>query len=68
MSAEDSLRRQLRFALFLQVAGAALFAVAALVRITSFGVDLLTIVFLCIAVLIGGAAMFTRRKMRDLTP
>ncbi len=68
MSADESLRRQLRFAFFLQVAGAALFAVAALVRIASFGVDLLVVIFACVAILIGGAAVFTRRKMRDLTP
>ncbi|MFM1966912.1 MAG: hypothetical protein RL134_2637 [Actinomycetota bacterium] len=68
MTADESLRRQLRFAFFLQVAAAALFAVAALVRIVSFGVDLLAVVFLCLALVIGGAATFTRRKMQDLTP
>jgi hypothetical protein len=68
MSADDSLRRQLRFAFFLQVAGATLFAVTALVRLASFGVDVLALVFACIAIAIGGAAVFTRRKMRDLAP
>jgi hypothetical protein len=66
MSADESLRRQLRFAFFLQVAGAVMFTVAAVLRIVSFGFDLLAVVFAGIAVLIGVAAAFTRRKMREL--
>jgi hypothetical protein len=66
MSADDSLRRQLRFAFFLQVAGAVMFAAAAVIRVVSLGFDLLAVVFAGIAVLIAGAAVFTRRKMREL--
>jgi hypothetical protein len=68
MSADDSLRRQLRFAFFLQVTAAALFGVTAIVRFVSFGLDILAGAFALVAVLIGAAATFTRRKMRELAP
>lgn len=68
MNADESLRRQLRFAFFLQVAGAVMFAAAAVIRIASLGVDLLAVVFAGVAILIAGAAVFTRGKMRELEP
>jgi uncharacterized membrane protein YjjP (DUF1212 family) len=68
MSADESLRRQLRFAYFLQIAGATMFTAAAVIRVVSFGFDALAVVFAGIAVLIAGAAIFTRRKMRELAP
>jgi hypothetical protein len=66
MSADESLRRQLRFAFFLQVAGAAMFTAATIIRVTSLGFDLLAVVFAGLAILIAGAAVFTRLKMQDL--
>lgn len=68
MNADESLRRQLRFAFVLQVAGAAMFTAAAVIRIASFGFDVLAVVFAGIALVISGAAVFTRRKMRELAP
>jgi hypothetical protein len=68
MNADESLRRQLRFAFFLQVAGAVMFAAAAVIRVISLGVDLLAVIFAAVALLIAGAAVFTRRKMQELAP
>lgn len=66
MSADESLRRQLRFAFFLQVAGALMFAGAFVVRAVALGFDPVTAVLGLVALLIVGAAVFTRRKMQDL--
>ena len=68
MNADESLRRQLRFAFVLQVAGAVMFAAAAVIRVISLGVDLLAVIFAAVALLIAGAAVFTRRKMQELAP
>lgn len=67
-AADESLRRQLRFAFFLQVAGAVMFGAAALIRGVSLGFDPLVIVFGCVALIIAAAAVFTRRKMQELAP
>jgi uncharacterized membrane protein YjjP (DUF1212 family) len=67
MSADESLRRQLRFAFFLQVAGAALFGAAFVTRALALGFDPVTALLGLVALLIVGAAVFTRRKMRDLS-
>jgi uncharacterized membrane protein len=66
MSAEESLRRQLRFAFFLQVAGAAMFGIAFVTRAVALGFDPLTAVLGLITLLVIAAAVFTRRKMQEL--
>ncbi len=66
MSADESLRRQLRFALFLQIAGAAMFGIAFVTRAVVLGFEPVTGVLALITLLITGAAVFTRRKMQDL--
>lgn len=68
MTPEEQLRRQLRFALFLQVGGAAMFAVAAVVRAVAIGFDIVTAILVLITLLIVAAAVFTQRKMRELAP
>lgn len=67
MSADDSLRRQLRFALFLQIAGALMFGAAFATRAIALGFDPVTALLGLVTLLIVGAAVFTRRKMQDLT-
>jgi hypothetical protein len=66
MNADASLRRQLRFALFLQIAGAAMFGLACIVRAVSLGVDLATIAFGLVSVLILVAAGVTGQRLRIL--
>lgn len=66
MSADDALRSQLRFAFVLQIAGAAMFGVAFVVRAVVLGFDPITALLGIVMLLIIGAAAFTRRKMRDL--
>lgn len=68
MTPEEQLRRQLRFAFFLQVAGATMFAVAAVVRAVAIGIDVVTAILILVTLLILGAATFTRKKMRELAP
>lgn len=67
MSADESLRRQLRFALTLQIAGAIMFGAACVIRAVALGLDPVTALLGLVALLIAGAAIFTRRKMQDLT-
>ena len=67
MSADESLRRQLRFALFLQSAGALMFGAAFVTRAVALGFDPVTALLGLVTLLIVGAAVFTRRKMQDLT-
>lgn len=67
MTPEEQLRRQLRFAFFLQVAGAVMFAAAVVIRTMSIGFDVVTALFALITVVIVGAAIFTRKKMQELT-
>lgn len=68
MSADEQLRRQLRFAFFLQIAGAVMFGGAFATRAVALGFDPITAVLGLVTLLIVGAAVFTRRKMRDLAP
>lgn len=68
MTPEEQVRRQLRFALFLQIAGAAMFALAASIRAVAIGFDMVTSILVLITLLIIAAAVFTRRKMRQLAP
>ena len=66
MTPEESLRRQLRFAFFLQVAGAVMFGTAFVIRAVALGFDPVTAVLALIALGVVAAAVFTRWKMRDL--
>jgi hypothetical protein len=66
MSADESLRRQLRFAFFLQIAGAVMFGIAFLTRAVFLGFEPVTALLGLITLLVIGAAIFTRQKMRDL--
>jgi hypothetical protein len=66
MSADDPLYRQLRFAFFLQVAGATMFGIAFVVRAINLGFEPVTAIFGLVTLIIVAAAIFTRRKMRDL--
>ncbi len=66
MSADDVLLRQLKFSFALQTIGAALFAVATVIRFIAGGLDLTTIVFLGATILITVAAVFTRTRIQQL--
>ena len=66
MTPEEQLRRQLRFAFFLQVAGAVMFAAAVVIRTMAIGFDVVTALFALITVVIVGAAIFTRKKIQEL--
>ena len=68
MSADDPLRRQLRFALFLQIAGAVMFGIAFATRAIALGVDVVTAILGLVTLLIVIAAIVTRKKMQDLAP
>jgi hypothetical protein len=61
-------KRQLRFALFLQVGGFFMFLIAAIVRYLAFGVDALTTFFAVAALIAGGVAVFTREQLRRIPP
>lgn len=67
MSADDPLRRQLRFALFLQIAGALMFGIAFATRAIALGFDVVTAILGLVTLLVVMAAVVTRKKMRDLT-
>lgn len=66
MSADDPLRRQLRFALFLQIAGALMFGIAFATRAIALGFDVVTAILGLVTLLVVIAAVVTRKKMRDL--
>lgn len=66
MSADDPLVRQLKFSFVLQVVGAALFAVATIIRVALGGFDITAIIFLVATVLITVAAVFTRKRIQQL--
>lgn len=68
MSVDDPLYRQLRFAFFLQVAGAVMFGGAFIARAIGLGFEPVTAIFGLITLLIVAAAIFTRRKMREMRP
>ena len=67
MSADDVLVRQLKFSFVLQLVGAGLFAVATIIRIVLGGLDITAIVFLIATVLISTAAVFTRKRIQQIT-
>ncbi len=60
------MRRQLRFALILQIAGAAFFLVAAVLRGLLLGLDPLTLFFLVAGLGAGALALWTRQQLLDL--
>ena len=64
--ATNSLRRQLKFSLFLQAAAFVMFGVAFVVRAATAGFDALTLAFALFTVLCAGAFVLTRSKMRQL--
>ena len=68
MSANDPLRRQLRFALFLQIAGAVMFGIAFATRAIALGFDVVTAILGLVTLLVVIAAVVTRKKMQDLAP
>ena len=67
MTAHDPLYRQLRFAFFLQVAGAAMFGLAFVTRAVALGFDAMTAILGVIMLAVIAASIFTRRKMRELS-
>jgi hypothetical protein len=67
MSADDVLVRQLKFSFILQLVGAGLFAVATIIRIVLGGLDITAIVILIATVLISTAAVFTRKRIKQIT-
>jgi hypothetical protein len=60
------MRRQLRFALALQIAGAAFFLVAAVLRGLLIGLDPLTAFFFVGGLGAGALAIWTRQQLLDL--
>jgi hypothetical protein len=66
MSADDQLLRQLKFSFVLQVIGAALFAIATVIRLVIDGLDITTFIFLGATILIAAAAVFTRKRIQQL--
>lgn len=66
MSQDDALRRQLRFALFLQASGAVLFGIACVVRAVALGFDIVTAIFGLVTILILAAVAVTAQKLRSL--
>ena len=61
---DPSLRRQLRFSLFLQAFAALMFAVAFIVRATTSGFDALTWVFGLAMALAAAAAIYTTTRLK----
>ena len=61
---DDATRRQLRFSLFLQGFAALMMSVALVVRATSVGWDVITVVLGAAVVVILGAALWTWTKLR----
>ena len=66
MSQDDSLRRQLRFALFLQVGGALMFSLAFIARVTALGLDVVKAIYGLVTLLILGAVVVTAQRLRSL--
>lgn len=65
MTLDDSTRRQLRFSLFLQLAGFVMFSVAFIVKFASTGFDIVSLLLLLGVVLTVLALAFTRRQLRQ---
>lgn len=66
MSQDDSLRRQLRFALFLQGGGALMFSLAFIARVSALGLDLVSAIFGLVTLLILGSVVVTAQRLRSL--
>ena len=66
MTPEDSLRRQLRFSLFLQGFAALMFGVAFIVQVVAAGFEPLTILFGVAFLLLGALMAFTISRLRRL--
>lgn len=66
--ADDSLRRQLRFSLFLQGFAAVMMGGAAVVRLVAIGMDAITVVLLLACAGIVAAGAFTRSRLARLPP
>lgn len=64
MTLDDSTKRQLRFSMFLQLAGFVMFLIAFVVRYRTSGLDILTVVFFLAMLGTAAAAFFTRRQLR----
>jgi hypothetical protein len=64
---DESLRRRLRFSFVLQVVGALMMGIAAIVRLSAFGLDAITAVLLGAALLIGAIAVVTGVQIRRLS-
>lgn len=64
---DETLRRRLRFSFVLQVVGALMMGVAAIVRLSAFGLDAISVVLLAAALLIGAVAVFTGVQIRRLS-
>lgn len=63
---DDSLRRQLRFSLFLQAFAALMMGGAAVVRLAVLGLDAVTAILLVAFGVIVAAAVWTWRKLASL--
>ena len=61
---DDTLRRQLRFSLFLQAFALLMMGVALVVRVTAIGWDAVTAVLAVAGVLIAVAGVFTLKRLR----
>ena len=66
MTPEETLRRQLRFSLFLQGFAALMFGVAFVVQVVAAGFDALTILFGLAFLLLAGLIVFTVSRLRRL--
>ena len=62
---DDAARRQLRFSLFLQGFAALMLLVAAGIRITALGWDVVTLVLLVGLGLVAAAFVWTLRRLRE---
>ena len=62
---DDAARRQLRFSMFLQGLAVLMLAVAAAVRVSALGWDVVTVILLVGLVVVGAAFVWTFRRLRD---
>jgi cell division protein FtsW (lipid II flippase) len=64
---EDGVRRQLRFSMFLQGFAAVILTAVLVVRLVTFGPDWGTVILIAAVSLIVAAAVYTRRKIKELS-
>jgi hypothetical protein len=62
---DDAARRQLRFSLFLQAFAFLMLAGALIVRVASFGWDLVDVLLVVGLLLVSAAAVYTIRRLRQ---